>query len=557
MTRLLLSLGAVLGMSAGMAMAADAVPAKPADVAEPKPYLLEPGEGFTLLKNWTFGNKRPDATIRDKADLDREFYYRYIWEGGTLDKFDTYWSYHRDYPEADARSLHVFDEKTLTLKGRIPPGGGLRNRGIESGMLRAKLPITPGMYMEMRAKLPGGVGVWPNFWLEQGVQYPDGTVSPPAKVMSEIDIFEFFNWDGRPETRIIVCNTHSWGGKEAHGNPHDIFTTLEDAGYERHLDLGFDCSKDFHVFALDWVENKPIWLVDGKPIKQTYYEWTEPGAHLVVASSIGMEFAAKKGQLSQMVADEKQWDYVIDYIRIWEHKTSAGDAVVEKPKPAVTTLATPYPDDEKDWPGKGVIRKFGYMQGERDAFWKQREKDQGAIVFVGDSLTGGWKNLASDFPKLKVANRGVGGDTSRNVLFRFKEDVLALNPKAVVIEIGNNDLTAMGRPSDMLSNVAEMLAMAQKERPGMPVVLVSIPPSANPKAPVKTEDRKAMNEGLQKLASGRETAYFCDLYGAVANEDGSPNAEYFAADKLHMSSRGHSKWAELLMPIFAELKLEQ
>lgn len=52
------------------------------------------------------------------------------------------------------------------------------------------------------------------------------------------------------------------------------------------IDLGFDCSKDFHVFALDWVENKPIWLVDGKPIKQTYYEWTEPGAHLVVASSI-------------------------------------------------------------------------------------------------------------------------------------------------------------------------------------------------------------------------------------------------------------------------------
>src|SRR5205823_5411876 len=158
------------------------------------------------------------------------------------------------------------------------------------------------------------------------------------------------------------------------------------------------------------------------------------------------------------------------------------------------------------------IRTFPFMVGERAAFWKQREKDQGAVVFVGDSLTGGWKSLAKDFPKLKVANRGLGGDVSRGVLWRFKEDVLDLNPQAVVIEIGNNDLTAMEKPADMLSNLAEVVAMAEKERPGMPVVLCSIPPSANPKAPVKPEDRQAMNEGIQKLASEHKDTRFCDLY---------------------------------------------
>src|SRR5690349_7275368 len=99
------------------------------------------------------------------------------------------------------------------------------------------------------------------------------------------------------------------------------------------------------------------------------------------------------------------------------------------------------------------------MVGERKAFWAKREKEQGAVTFVGDSLTGGWKNLAKDFPKLKVANRGVGGDVSRGVLFRVKEDVLDLNPKAVVIEIGNNDLTAMGSAADMLSNLTDILAI--------------------------------------------------------------------------------------------------
>jgi len=91
------------------------------------------------VKNWTFGAKRADATVRDKAALDADFYYRYIWENGKLDKFKTYWSYHRDYPEGDPKSLHVFSDGALTLKGRIPEGGGLKERGIESGLLRAKL----------------------------------------------------------------------------------------------------------------------------------------------------------------------------------------------------------------------------------------------------------------------------------------------------------------------------------------------------------------------------------------------------------------------------------
>ncbi len=680
----------------------------------PKPYLLQAtGQEFVLLKDWTFGNARPAATVHNKAELDRDFYYRYIWEDGKLDKFKTYWSYHRDYPEGDARSLHVFGDKTLTLKGRIPPGGGLRERGLESGLLRAKLPIKPGMYIEMRAKLPGGVGVWPNFWLEQGVQYDDGTFSPKSPALSEIDIFEFFNWDGRPETRIITCNVQTFGNAAAHGNPYDLYTILQDAGWERHLDLGFDCAKDYHVFALDWVDNKPIWLLDGKVIKQTYYEWQGPPAHLVVANYLGMNLDGVK--VTQMTADEKLWDYDIDYIRIWDHKSGALEVPISSPsnlaKPRAATAATPPPavaaapltlsttgkwqnpaiatatadvaklkthpvvkvdvtvapeaDDAgwfmlqlaingagiqraesgwlldrrpgkagldkltltwdasavvaklpdqpnwfklelvnqgdrarsiqvtnlraeavgdaansvplrldvpaaptdgptqypnpanaAAWPGKGPIRAFGFMVGERQAFWKSRQKDQGAVAFVGDSLTGGWRNLAKDLPKLKVANRGVGGDVSRGVLFRIKQDVLDLNPKAVVIEIGSNDLTAAGSAADMLSNLAGILAIVDKERPGLPVVLCNIPPSANPKAPINPQVRQAMNDGIREAAGERPNTYFVDLYAALAKPDGSPRAEYFADDLLHLNDAGHTKWAELLVPVFEQLKLQ-
>ena len=85
-------------------------------------------------------------------------------------------------------------------------------------------------------------------------------------------------------------------------------------------------------------------------------------------------------------------------------------------KPSATASTdgpTPYPDpkNEAAWLGRGPIRSFGFMVGERRAFWANRQKDQAAVVFVGDSLTGGWKNLAKDFPKLKVAIRATARRT--------------------------------------------------------------------------------------------------------------------------------------------------
>lgn len=297
----------------------------------------------------------------------------------------------------------------------------------------------------------------------------------------------------------------------------------------------------------------PKWLLDQAPgttgIKKTTLTWD--------TSSLTATLPAKPNWFKIELVNQGDRARTI-YVENVRCEAAAGTPEAAKPEAAVTIVTgpTPFPENDQDWPGKGVIRKFGFMVGERKAFWEHRQKDQEAVVFVGDSLTGGWKSLARDFPKLKVANRGLGGDVSRGLLFRFQEDVLDLNPKAVVICIGNNDLTAMGRPADMLSNLADTLAMAENVRPGMPVVLCSIPSSANPKAPVKANDRKAMNEGIRKMALEHKNTRFCDLFTAAAEADGSPKPEYFAADKLHLSDAGHARWAELLTPIFVELKLQ-
>ena len=101
-----------------------------------------------------------------------------------------------------------------------------------------------------------------------------------------------------------------------------------------------DFAEDFHVFALDWIENRPIWILDGHPIKQTYYEWHAAPAHILICNSLGIEFA--KADMKEMKADESNWDFVIDYVRVWKHPGVVVPSTVP-PEPEVTAPATNAP----------------------------------------------------------------------------------------------------------------------------------------------------------------------------------------------------------------------
>ena len=215
---------------------------------------------------------------------------------------------------------------------------------------------------------------------------------------------------------------------------------------------------------------------------------------------------------------------------------------------ATRAAPTPYPSRAEDWPGSGAIRVYDWMKGSRDRFWRERHSKQGSIVFAGDSLTGSWETLGSDFPGVEVANRGIGGDVSRGLLFRFEEDVLALHPKAIVILIGINDLTAKQPASDTLANVRSMLEIRQSRQPNVPVVLCTVPPSANPKATVDEQQRRLLNEGLRRIAAESKLVSLVDLHAALATADGAPDSRYFTSDLLHLSAAGHARWKQALLP---------
>jgi lysophospholipase L1-like esterase len=230
---------------------------------------------------------------------------------------------------------------------------------------------------------------------------------------------------------------------------------------------------------------------------------------------------------------------------------AAGAVRADADAPASPPAAgpTPYPADARDWPGSGVIRVFGWMNDNRRSFWLERDRKQGAVVFAGDSLVGGWRTLADDLPQIPVANRGIGGEPTRGLLFRFQEDVLDLHPRAIVLLTGTNDLSARQDIRKARSNITAMLDMADRAAPGVPIVLCTLPPRQDPKSPIDPRQLIGLNQLIVASAQGRTHVAVLDLYTLLADPDGSPHAEYFAADKLHLSPAGQKRWRDALAPL--------
>lgn len=220
---------------------------------------------------------------------------------------------------------------------------------------------------------------------------------------------------------------------------------------------------------------------------------------------------------------------------------------------AVADAPTPYPTDSNAWPGQGVVRVMPWMSGNRASFWRQRERSRDRVVFAGDSLIGGWHTLADDLPGVAVANRGIGGEFTRMLLFRLREDVLDLHPKAVVLLSGTNDLSAKQDVRITAANLGAMLDTIERAAPGTPVVICTIPPRHDPRAPVEPGQVESLNALIQALPQGRRNVQVLDLHGALLDADGNQIKDYFAADQLHLSAEGYQRWRDVLLPMLKRL----
>lgn len=218
--------------------------------------------------------------------------------------------------------------------------------------------------------------------------------------------------------------------------------------------------------------------------------------------------------------------------------------------------ALPSPADEAGLPGEGALRRYeGYVTRwpEFRAKWsKQVEADQGAVVFLGDSITQGWgADFKGFFEGAKLANRGIGGDTTRGMLIRLREDVLALNPGAIVMLMGTNDLEVEIDPEAIGRNFRKILAAIKAHDPEVPIVLCLVFPSSVEKN--RPADKiQRVNALYAAAVKGDPQVTVLDTWTLFKNKEGDADPAWFK-DLLHLNPEGYARWAAALRPVLATL----
>jgi lysophospholipase L1-like esterase len=214
------------------------------------------------------------------------------------------------------------------------------------------------------------------------------------------------------------------------------------------------------------------------------------------------------------------------------------------------------PATDEGLAGAGPIRRYDWFQNlwktRRAQFAAQAAEQQGAIVFLGDSITQGWgDDFGGRFGDLKLANRGISGDTTRGMLVRLHEDVLSLNPAAVVMLMGTNDLEEQADPPTIVANIRLILNEIKAHDADVPIVLCQVMPSSESKNRPADKIRE-INRLLAAEVKGDPQITLLDSWTLFANAEGDAKVEEFP-DLLHPNDAGYAKWKAALWPVFATL----
>lgn len=179
------------------------------------------------------------------------------------------------------------------------------------------------------------------------------------------------------------------------------------------------------------------------------------------------------------------------------------------------------------------------------------------IVFMGDSITEGWRSKRPDFFKAGRVGRGIGGQTTPQMVLRMMADVVALKPRYVHIMAATNDVagnTGPITPAQTFDNFRMMTAIAQANR--IQVIIASVPPA----------DRFPWRPGLETIKPIREInawlksyaknagATWIDYWPVLADEN-SVMKPGMATDGVHPTEQGYDMMATVIEPFLRARKI--
>jgi len=177
------------------------------------------------------------------------------------------------------------------------------------------------------------------------------------------------------------------------------------------------------------------------------------------------------------------------------------------------------------------------------------------IVFMGDSITEGWMDKRPAFFRGGRVNRGIGGQTSSQMLLRMMSDVVDLKPRAVHIMAGTNDIagnTGPMTPQMTQENLRAMVDIARRH--SITVLIASIPPAAGFPWTPGLETRRpiaAMNAWIKQFAS-QSRSTFIDYWPVLDDGTGAMKAG-LASDGVHPTAAGYAAMEQVIEPVLHRL----
>lgn len=218
---------------------------------------------------------------------------------------------------------------------------------------------------------------------------------------------------------------------------------------------------------------------------------------------------------------------------------------------SANTAIEPVPRDEK-WVGR------------HDGFVQIAKAGGVDVLFVGDSITDGWRTKGKllwdgHFAPLKAANFGIGGDRTQHVLWRLKNGELdGISPKVVVLMIGTNntgferDKSPRNTETETIAGVTAVVKELRAKLPSSKILLLAVFPRGD-KDSVSRKQVNAVNEGIAKLHDGKAVTYL-DINQRFLYPDGTLPKEIMP-DLLHPNEVGYAIWADAIKePLAALLK---
>ena len=203
--------------------------------------------------------------------------------------------------------------------------------------------------------------------------------------------------------------------------------------------------------------------------------------------------------------------------------------------------------DNRDWANRGR-----YAQANQEL--PAPVKGEHRVVFLGNSITDYWIDHRPDFFKNNnYVDRGISGQTSYQFLLRFRDDVINLNPEAVVINAGTNDCAENTHPFNIdvtMGNIKSMVELAKAN--GIKVILASVLPATwfswNQSIKDAPQRVAALNKLIKQYAADNKIPYV-DYYSAmVAGPDGTMNPAY-SGDGVHPNTEGYKVMESVVKPV--------